>query len=91
MLDEPTSALDTSTAKSVMHTLLQLSDRRSTILVTHRLFDAAKADWILVFDKGQVVQWGAHRSLLNEQGIYRELWDHQERFEANAHVDMLRT
>jgi ABC-type multidrug transport system fused ATPase/permease subunit len=45
----------------------------------------------LVFDKGQVVQWGAHRSLLNEQGIYRELWDHQERFEANAHVDMLRT
>lgn len=91
VLDEPTSALDTSTAKSVMHTLLQLSDRRSTILVTHRLFDAAKADWILVFDKGQVVQWGAHRSLLNEQGIYRELWDHQERFEANAHVDMLRT
>ena len=80
VLDEPTSALDTATASAVMNTIFQLVDQRSTVLVTHRLYDAAKADWILVFDQGRVVQQGRHDQLSEEPGIYRELWQKQEGF-----------
>ena len=78
VLDEPTSALDTSTASAVMNTLLQLANQRSTVLVTHRLYDAAKADWILVFDQGRVVQSGVHEALLEQDGIYQALWKKQQ-------------
>jgi ATP-binding cassette subfamily B protein len=80
VLDEPTSALDTATASAVMNTILELVDQRSTVLVTHRLYDAAKADWILVFDQGRVIQEGTHRDLSKEPGMYRELWQKQEGF-----------
>ena len=78
VLDEPSSALDASTGRAVMETLLKLIGHRTTVLVTHQLRDASRADRIVVFDRGQVVEVGRHEELLAAGGVYRALWDEQE-------------
>ena len=79
VLDEPTSALDASTGRAVIETLLQVMQRRTTVLVTHQLRDAIHADQIVVFEQGRVVESGTHTSLLAAAGTYASLWQQQER------------
>jgi ABC-type multidrug transport system fused ATPase/permease subunit len=79
VLDEPTSALDASTGRAVIETLLQVMQRRTTVLVTHQLRDAIHADQIVVFEQGRVVEAGSHTSLLAAAGSYANLWQQQER------------
>ena len=79
VLDEPTSALDASTGRAVIETLLQVMQRRTTVLVTHQLRDAIHADRIVVFEQGRVVETGSHASLLAAAGAYANLWQQQEK------------
>ncbi len=78
VLDEPTSALDPSTGRAVMQTLLDVAGGRTSVLVTHQLRDAARADRVVVFDRARVVETGTHAQLLALGGIYAGLWAHQE-------------
>ncbi len=78
VLDEPTSALDPSTGRAVMQTLLDVSGGRTSVLVTHQLRDAARADRIVVFDRARVVEAGTHAELLAIGGVYAGLWSQQE-------------
>lgn len=78
VLDEPGSALDASTGRAVIETLLQVMAQRTTVLVTHQLSDATRADRIVVFEHGRVAEVGRHDELLARNGVYRALWTEQE-------------
>ncbi len=78
IFDEATSSLDSLSEKYVKQTLKELAERGKTIIViAHRLSTVRDADAIVVLDEGRVVQQGAHKELLNEDGAYARLWNEQ--------------
>jgi ATP-binding cassette, subfamily B, bacterial len=74
VLDEPTVGLDRDNEQAVTEALLQLARGRTTLLVTHDLALAARAQRIVVIDAGQVREQGTHAELLARQGLYATLW-----------------
>ena len=79
ILDEPTANLDTLTERQVLETLFALMRRKTSLLITHRLVGLENANEILAMDHGQIVERGTHQTLLDQRGIYRRLWDLQNR------------
>lgn len=77
ILDEATSALDPRTENAINHTLAALGRGRTTIAVTHRLSAATTADRIFVLDRGRLVQQGTHAELVEQDGLYRRLYEEQ--------------
>ena len=73
-LDEPVSALDPPTAEAVMATIRQAGGGRTVLLVTHRMTDAARADHVVVFEAGRVVEQGPPDRLLASGGAWAALW-----------------
>ncbi|CAB4242951.1 conserved membrane protein of unknown function [Methylacidimicrobium sp. AP8] len=78
LLDEPTGSLDPSAEEEILKSLLLLSARRTTLLVTHRLRLASRMDWIYVLRQGRICESGRHGDLLARKGIYWMLWRAQE-------------
>ncbi|CAM4745047.1 unnamed protein product [Rotaria magnacalcarata] len=79
LLDEATSALDNRSEKIVQNALNKASQGRTTIIIAHRLTTIQDADLILVFDKGHIIEQGAHKELLQiENGLYRSLAAHSD-------------
>jgi len=74
LLDEPTSALDAATEKELLDVLGKLMSRPTTLLVTHRLHAAHRADRILVLEQGRLVEEGRGEDLLARKGAYWRLW-----------------
>ncbi len=79
ILDEATSSLDSESEASVQAALERLMQGRTTFVIAHRLSTVQGADMLLVMDGGRIVQRGSHRALLNEGGLYRELFERQFR------------
>ena len=78
ILDEPTSALDAHTEKIVTEALEKLMRGRTTFIIAHRLSTVRKADVVLVFQKGKIVETGKHAELIiREGGVYKKLYDYQ--------------
>ncbi|WP_313896111.1 ABC transporter ATP-binding protein [Streptomyces sp. YIM 98790] len=75
LLDEATAALDLATESLVNEAADRLAGRRTTLVVAHRLTTAARADRVVVLDRGRVVQDGTHEELLATPGRYATLWD----------------
>lgn len=84
LLDEVTSALDPATEASLNDTIARIGEGRTVISVTHRLATAQRAQMILVFDRGVLVERGTHDELLAAAGTYRSLWDKQSGFEVSG-------
>ncbi len=73
VLDEATSSVDAGTEARLAATIDELSRGRTTIVIAHRLSTAARADAVVVFDAGQVVEYGSHESLIAADGHYARL------------------
>ncbi|MFZ5518315.1 MAG: ABC transporter ATP-binding protein [Candidatus Zhuqueibacterota bacterium] len=79
IFDEATSSLDTESELLVQEAIENLMKNRTTIVIAHRLSTVQHVDRILVLKEGRIVQVGTHEQLLNEQGIYKMLYDLQFR------------
>jgi len=77
ILDEATSALDSETEKLIQDALAKLMQGRTCIVIAHRLSTIAKLDKIVVLDKGNIIEEGAHGELLAKDGVYANLWKRQ--------------
>ncbi|MEU8773963.1 ABC transporter ATP-binding protein [Streptomyces sp. NPDC048606] len=74
LLDEATAALDLATEAQVNRATDRLAGKRTTLVVAHRLTTAARADRVVVMDRGRVVEDGSHAELLARGGRYAGLW-----------------
>ncbi len=79
ILDEATSSLDSESEALVQEALQRLMVGRTTFVIAHRLSTVLGADRLLVLDGGRIVQRGTHRALLEQGGLYRELFERQFR------------
>ncbi len=77
ILDEATSQLDAVSERYIQESLKVLMQGKTTLVIAHRLSTLLDMERILVFDRGRVVQDGSHAKLLQEEGIYKTLWEHQ--------------
>ena len=77
ILDEATASVDTITEKQIQCALDNLRHKRTVLVIAHRLSTVRKADWIVVLERGRVIEQGPHESLLAARGAYAELWRHQ--------------
>ncbi|RBI75997.1 ABC transporter ATP-binding protein [Roseovarius sp. TE539] len=79
LLDEATSALDQATEARIKSALGRLTRGRTTIIVAHRLSSISDADTIFVLEAGQLVEKGHHEDLLDQGGLYAQLYRAQKR------------
>lgn len=77
ILDEATSALDTESERLVQQALENLMRNRTSIVIAHRLSTIQFADEIIVLQSGELVERGSHNDLLEQNGVYRKLYDLQ--------------
>jgi ATP-binding cassette, subfamily B, multidrug efflux pump len=78
ILDDALSSVDNQTATAILQNLSHGTQRKTVIFITHQLSAAAAADRILVMDRGEIVQTGIHSELLQQEGLYRQLWNQHQ-------------
>ena len=74
ILDEATSSMDTRTEKMIQKGMASLMKGRTTFVIAHRLSTVQNADYIMVLDKGRIIERGKHWELLEQKGKYFELY-----------------
>jgi subfamily B ATP-binding cassette protein MsbA len=77
IFDEATSALDSESEQEVQKAIEAVMQDRTTVVIAHRLSTIQKAERILVLDEGRLVEQGTHQELLDQNGLYRKLYDMQ--------------
>jgi ATP-binding cassette subfamily B multidrug efflux pump len=74
LFDDCLSAVDTETEEQILNNLQQISQDKTTIIVSHRVSSAKNADQIIVLEDGRILQEGTHNQLVNQKGYYAELY-----------------
>lgn len=88
ILDDSTSSVDTETEVQIRSALDYLMQDRTTFIIAHRIQSVMDANLILVFDKGRIVQKGTHQELMNQPGMYRNIFDIQTRIEVELEKEI---
>lgn len=78
ILDDALSSVDNQTATQILKNLSSGTKRKTVVFITHQLSAAAAADRILVMEKGKIVQTGTQTELLQQPGLYRDLWSQHQ-------------
>jgi len=84
ILDDSLSAVDTKTENAILNALQRIMEKRTSIIISHRVSSAKLADHILVLDEGRVIQQGSHESLINQEGFYKDLYERQLQIEDSS-------
>ena len=79
ILDEATSNIDTETEKVIQKGIERLKKDRTTFIIAHRLSTIKDVDKIIVLHKGRIIEKGNHKSLMVEDGFYKNMYDEQMR------------
>ena len=77
VFDDSLSAVDTETDAAIRGELEKRFGQASILLISHRVSTLAKADWILVLDKGRVAEQGAPETLRHSGGLYQKVYEAQ--------------
>jgi ABC-type multidrug transport system fused ATPase/permease subunit len=80
ILDEPTAALDPIAEANIYRNFAELTEDKTTILISHRLGITSVVDRILVFDKGKIVEDGNHAELMAQNGVYAKMYNAQAKW-----------
>lgn len=75
LLDEATAFADPENEHLIQAALQDLSRGKTTIMIAHRMTTVKDADHIAVIDKGKIVEYGKHEELMQQDGIYKKMWD----------------
>ncbi len=81
MLDDALSAVDTNTENNILNSLKRIMKGRTTLIISHRVSSAKLANKIVVLVDGAIVEEGSHESLLEKNGLYRDLYEKQTQTE----------
>ena len=90
ILDDSTSSVDTETEAVIRAALERLMQGRTSFVIAHRVQSLMKADLILVFDGGRIVERGTHATLSTRDGMYHRIFDLQTRIESDLEKDVSR-
>lgn len=85
LLDDCLSAVDTETEEAILSSL-KAKKETTTVIVCHRVSSAKNADYILILNNGKVAQFGSHKSLVNKEGYYKELYTQQRLEEESVEI-----
>ncbi len=77
ILDEATSSIDTNTELLIQNAIQKITEGRTSIVIAHRLSTIRNADNIIVMDNGRIAEQGSHQQLLQLNGLYQNLYEHQ--------------
>lgn len=88
ILDDSTSSVDTETEAEIRLALQNLMQERTTFIIAHRIQSILSADLILVLDKGKIIQSGKHEDLIQQDGMYRKVYDIQTSIEAELEKEI---
>ncbi|HHT23946.1 MAG TPA: ATP-binding cassette domain-containing protein, partial [Clostridiaceae bacterium] len=81
VFDEASSNIDVESEAIILQVMEKIAKENIVILVSHRLYAGKKAKHIYVLDDGKLVEEGNFEQLINQQGVYHQLWQGQKRFE----------
>ena len=77
VFDDALSAVDTATERNILRSLRERQGHHTLVIVSHRLSTVQQADLILVMEQGEIVQRGTHDTLVDEEGLYADLYEKQ--------------
>lgn len=84
VMDEPTAALDPLAEAEIYARLNDILKEKTVVYISHRMSSGIFCDRILVFSEGKIIENGIHTKLLEEGGLYRELWEAQAQYYRKA-------
>jgi ATP-binding cassette, subfamily B, multidrug efflux pump len=77
ILDDPLSAVDAKTEAAILKSIERQAEKRTVVLITHRVAAAARCDQIIVLDQGRVLERGTHDELIAARGLYAAFAEEQ--------------
>ncbi|MDX1335228.1 MAG: hypothetical protein R3312_05545, partial [Gammaproteobacteria bacterium] len=78
IFDEATSSLDSHSERQILDAMAKVSQKRTSLVIAHRLSTVVDADTILVMREGRIEERGTHKELLKQGGLYSRLWSLQQ-------------